>query len=267
VTRYEVELGPATKVARVIGLSHDIAYALASPDVRIIAPIPGKSAIGIEVPNRDRELVTLGDILGNVGEERGDDQHPLTVALGKDIGGEPVLVNLADMPHVLIAGSTGSGKALALDTPVPTPTGWTTMGELKPGDRVFDESGRPCTVTGATDVQHGRPCYEVVFSDGSVIVADADHRWMTWSLAARKAYDNHSDLRAQSFPSDWATWDSASASYKLYSARERVLIAAGRAAEPQRRSPGTSVARPTQSTSSGAGIREWRRLAGSDPKS
>src|SRR5829696_6558101 len=113
VTRYEVELGPATKVARVIGLSHDIAYALASPDVRIIAPIPGKSAIGIEVPNRDRELVTLGDILGNVG--RGDERHPLTVALGKDIGGEPVLVNLAEMPHVLIAGSTGSGKSVCLN--------------------------------------------------------------------------------------------------------------------------------------------------------
>jgi S-DNA-T family DNA segregation ATPase FtsK/SpoIIIE len=99
-------------VARVIGLSHDIAYALASPDVRIIAPIPGKSAIGIEVPNRDRELVTLGDILGRT---KGDQRHPLTVALGKDIGGEPVLANLAEMPHVLIAGSTGSGKSVCLN--------------------------------------------------------------------------------------------------------------------------------------------------------
>ena len=115
VTRYEVELGPATKVARVIGLSHDIAYALASPDVRIIAPIPGKSAIGIEVPNRDRELVTLGDILGRVDK---DEAHPLTVALGKDIGGEPVLANLTDMPHVLIAGSTGSGKSVSLNVMV-----------------------------------------------------------------------------------------------------------------------------------------------------
>jgi S-DNA-T family DNA segregation ATPase FtsK/SpoIIIE len=113
VTRYEVELGPATKVARVIGLSHDIAYALASPDVRIIAPIPGKSAIGIEVPNRDRELVTLGDILGKTGKD--DGRHPLTVALGKDIGGEPVLVNLTEMPHVLIAGSTGAGKSVCLN--------------------------------------------------------------------------------------------------------------------------------------------------------
>jgi S-DNA-T family DNA segregation ATPase FtsK/SpoIIIE len=118
VTRYEVELGPATKVARVIGLSHDIAYALASPDVRIIAPIPGKSAIGIEVPNRDRELVTLGDILGTVKDGKSgkdDGRHPLTVALGKDIGGEPVLANLAEMPHVLIAGSTGSGKSVCLN--------------------------------------------------------------------------------------------------------------------------------------------------------
>lgn len=113
VTRYEVELGPATKVARVVGLSHDIAYAVASPDVRIIAPIPGKSAIGIEIPNRDRELVTLGDILGPVGTK--DDLHPLTVALGKDIGGEPVLANLSDMPHVLIAGATGAGKSVCLN--------------------------------------------------------------------------------------------------------------------------------------------------------
>ncbi len=113
VTRYEVELGPATKVARVVGLSHDIAYAVASPDVRIIAPIPGKSAIGIEIPNRDRELVTLGDILGPLGTK--DDLHPLMVALGKDIGGEPVLTNLADMPHVLIAGATGAGKSVCLN--------------------------------------------------------------------------------------------------------------------------------------------------------
>jgi S-DNA-T family DNA segregation ATPase FtsK/SpoIIIE len=113
VTRYEVELGPATKVARVVGLSHDIAYAVASPDVRIIAPIPGKSAIGVEIPNRDRELVTLGDILGPLGST--DDLHPLTVALGKDIGGEPVLANLADMPHVLIAGATGAGKSVCLN--------------------------------------------------------------------------------------------------------------------------------------------------------
>jgi DNA segregation ATPase FtsK/SpoIIIE, S-DNA-T family len=113
VTRYEVELGPATKVARVVGLSHDIAYAVASPDVRIIAPIPGKSAIGIEIPNRDRELVTLGDILGPIGTK--DDLHPLTVALGKDIGGEPVLANLTDMPHVLIAGATGAGKSVCLN--------------------------------------------------------------------------------------------------------------------------------------------------------
>jgi DNA segregation ATPase FtsK/SpoIIIE, S-DNA-T family len=113
VTRYEVELGPATKVARVVGLSHDIAYAVASPDVRIIAPIPGKSAIGIEIPNRDRELVTLGDILGPLGTK--DDMHPLMVALGKDIGGEPVLANLSDMPHVLIAGATGSGKSVCLN--------------------------------------------------------------------------------------------------------------------------------------------------------
>ena len=182
VTRYEVELGPATKVARVIGLSHDIAYALASPDVRIIAPIPGKSAIGIEVPNRDRELVTLGDILGRVDK---DDGHPLTVALGKDIGGEPVLANLTDMPHVLIAGSTGSGKALALDTPVPTPTGWTTMGELHDGDVVFGADGQPCRVVKAHDVLLGEPCYEVEFDDGTVIVASADHLWLTADRAAR----------------------------------------------------------------------------------
>jgi len=113
VTRYEVELDPGVKVARVIGLSHDIAYALASPDVRIIAPIPGKSAIGIEVPNRDRELVTVGDIFDSPAMPSGG--HPLRVALGKDIGGEPITANLAEMPHVLIAGATGAGKSVCLN--------------------------------------------------------------------------------------------------------------------------------------------------------
>ncbi len=129
VTRYEVELGPAVKVARVVGLSHDIAYAVASPDVRIIAPIPGKSAIGIEIPNRDRELVTLGDILSLVGKN-GEDRHPLTVALGKDIGGDPVLANLTEMPHVLIAGSTGAGKSVCLNVLV------TSLLMRNPPDRV-----------------------------------------------------------------------------------------------------------------------------------
>ena len=204
VTRYEVELGPATKVARVVGLSHDIAYALASPDVRIIAPIPGKSAIGIEVPNRDRELVTLGDILGRLDSQDG---HPLTVALGKDIGGEPVLANLADMPHVLIAGSTGSGKALALDTPVPTPNGWTTMGQLQDGDVVFGADGEPCSVLKAHDVLFGEPCYEVEFDDGTVIVASADHLWLTADRAARvsMATAAHRDA-APSLARDQLAW-------------------------------------------------------------
>src|SRR6266498_2087749 len=113
VTRYEVELDEGVKVARVIGLSHDIAYQLASPDVRIIAPIPGKKAIGIEVPNRDRELVTVGDIFDSPAMP--SDKHPLRVALGKDIGGDPITANLAEMPHVLIAGATGAGKSVCLN--------------------------------------------------------------------------------------------------------------------------------------------------------
>ncbi|HUO47279.1 MAG TPA: DNA translocase FtsK 4TM domain-containing protein, partial [Acidimicrobiales bacterium] len=114
VTRFELELGPGIKVARVTSLAKDIAYAMASPDVRILAPIPGKSAIGVEVPNRRRQLVTLGDVLGSA--EARDATHPLEVALGRDIAGRAVMANLAEMPHILISGATGAGKSSCINS-------------------------------------------------------------------------------------------------------------------------------------------------------
>jgi S-DNA-T family DNA segregation ATPase FtsK/SpoIIIE len=109
VTMYEVEVAAGTKVNKVLALSSDIAYALATPDVRIQAPIPGKSAIGIEVPNKHRDFVMLGDILRSPAAKEAT--HPLEVALGKDVHGRARMVNLAMMPHVLIAGATGAGKS------------------------------------------------------------------------------------------------------------------------------------------------------------
>jgi DNA segregation ATPase FtsK/SpoIIIE, S-DNA-T family len=114
VTRFELELGAGVKVARVTSLHRDIAYAMASPDVRILAPIPGKSAIGVEVPNAQRQLVVLGDLLSS--DEARRARHPLEVALGRDIAGRPVMVNLAEMPHVLISGATGSGKSSCINS-------------------------------------------------------------------------------------------------------------------------------------------------------
>ncbi|MGH2829488.1 MAG: DNA translocase FtsK, partial [Actinomycetota bacterium] len=114
VTRFEIELGEGVKVSRVVSLANDIAYALATPDVRIIAPIPGRSAIGVEVPNAERELVTLRDLLLSPAAK--GEPHPLLVGLGKDISGEPIMVNLAQMPHLLIAGATGSGKSTCINT-------------------------------------------------------------------------------------------------------------------------------------------------------
>jgi DNA segregation ATPase FtsK/SpoIIIE, S-DNA-T family len=118
VTRFEIELGAGVKVNRVLSLANEIKYALASGELRFLAPIPGRSAIGVEVPNRTRKLVTLGDVLRS--KEAARDRHPLTAALGMDISGDAMLTNVTEMPHLLIAGATNSGKSSCINSMITT---------------------------------------------------------------------------------------------------------------------------------------------------
>lgn len=129
---------------------------------------------------------------------------------------------------VVLSGEPGSGKALDLDTPLPTPEGWTTMGEVKIGDYLFDEQGQPCPVLAVSEIMHNREVYKVHFSDGSSILADGNHLWVIWEYSTCKAYDRIRQIDSPSFPKEWSTWGMSLESSHLWSQDERQAIASMR---------------------------------------
>ncbi len=116
----------------------------------------------------------------------GYEERPAQIQMAEAVAGA-----LANGEHLLVEAGTGTGKALDVDTPIPTPTGWKCMGELVVGDVVFDESGQPTRVTAAFDIMHDHPCYEVVFSDGSSLIADAQHEWVSYTCSDRRRLGCH----------------------------------------------------------------------------
>lgn len=181
INRAEIEPGEGVRMHdfRKISRADDLAFAIGSESVSISAPIPGRALVGIEWARKDRALVTPDNLPRAL--------RPLTVPIGLDVENRPTLLLLDEAPHAILAGQTGAGKALALDTRIQTADGWTTMGDIQVGTEVFDENGKPCTVLAVGPIQYERPCYEIEFSDRATIVADAEHEWLTWTAYARNS--------------------------------------------------------------------------------
>jgi replicative DNA helicase len=159
---------------------------------------------------------------------------------------------------IVIAARPAIGKALALNTPLVTPDGWTTMGDVSVGDRLIGADGRPVTVVAATEVMHGRPCYEVEFSDGEIIVADAEHQWITWDVPTRKAYDYHRKPGDPPYPEDWAQWASSRASDHTYSPGVREQMRTLRAAGMSSAEVANALGRTRSAV-----LQQWNRSEGS----
>ncbi len=211
VTRYEIELAPGVKVSKVTNLSQDIAYALAAVDVRILAPIPGKSAIGVEVPNRQRELVTLRDILTAAAAD--GDTDPLRVALGKDISGAARMLKLDELPHVLIAGATGAGKSSCINAIVVS-----LLMRAKPEDvRLIMVDPKRVELGQYNDVPH---LLTRVITN-SKKAADA----LEWAVAEMdRRYDLLADVGVRDIGSYRAKWDAGALDKDAYDRFPHIIV-------------------------------------------